>query len=368
MNHRAFALIPVLVVIAPLVIGFALLFRHYTGLARRNAYLTLFGSLIAGGAVIFSRVASPAHGLDDEDIFRAIAAGFSILFLVAFVLRLWGRWVGDKAAVEERKPGLPGVRAWFSPMNVFVGLMLVLGLSYGFAFPPLLLAVVISGMLAAYPVIRLEGPTPNVVPVADDFSAEREKILAMLEAGKLTPDESAELLQALRPNSASRARQVPLTGGQRLMLIGAALVGLGFFLPWLVINPGEEASRLMNQMQLSLVPIAGGGVELPSGANFPGMNLTTPTMSLSGGDIQRGLGWVTLALALAAALLPYFATALDTETARTIRVLCLGVGGFIVLYLCTQNLRFVGVGLILAAGGYVLEVAGVLRERRMAGA
>ena len=32
----------------------------------------------------------------------------------------------------------------------------------------------------------------------------------------------------------------------------AALVLVGFFLPWIVINPGQEANRMMRQMQSSL--------------------------------------------------------------------------------------------------------------------
>jgi hypothetical protein len=164
---------------------------------------------------------------------------------------------------------------------------------------------------------------------------------------------------------------VPLTGSQRLMLIGAALVALGFFLPWFVINPGQEASRLMGQMKFNMhIPggddfsmdgsTAGNGLQMSPG----GLQFHTGSVSYSGGDIQRGLGWATLALALAAALIPYVATTLDAATARTVRFLCLGLGALIVLYLLTQNLRFVGIGLIIAFAGYAVEIAGAIREHR----
>jgi len=216
-----------------------------------------------------------------------------------------------------------------------------------------------AGAVASEPA----GSAPfSVVPNREDLSPEREKIVAMLEAGKLTPEESADLLQALGDSSraASQTRQqVPLTSGQRLMLIGAALVMLGFFLPWIVVNPGKEATRMMGQFQVNM------------SMNMPGVgletikpNMTTPTVSYSGGDIQRGLGWAALALALAAAILPYVATTLDIATVRTVRMLSLGIGGIIVLYLLTQNVRFIGIGLVLAVGGYVVEAVGALRERR----
>lgn len=351
-------LIPLLLL---LISGF-FLFQKYSGLSRGKAFLVLLASIIPGALYLVRSVPRPNDGAAPV-IFAKIAC---IVFLTAFVLRLWGRWVGEKATAEEHQPGLPGVRAWFSTANVLVGLILVLTLWYGFDFPPLLIAVVIAAALAAYPLLRMESTAIAPAPVPDDLSAEREKILAMLEAGKLTPDESAELLQALRETSRTPARQVPLTSGQRLMLIGAALVGLGFFLPWLVINPGKEAGRMMNQMQSSVTSSFGGTVNFPGGMTFPGMELTTSSVSIGGGDIPRGLGWAALAFALTAALLPYIATTLDAATARTIRLLCLSVGGFIVIYVLTQNLRFTGIGLVMAVGGYVLEAAGALREHRVA--
>ena len=351
-------------------------FRSYTGLSRGKASLALFASVLGGVLYVIVPMLEPRgrldfpHGHANRIFLSFFATTAAIVFLTAFVLRLWGRWVGDKATNEEREPGLPGVRAWFSAANIVVGVLLVLTLSAGFDYPALLIAVVVCAALAAYPLLRMESPVSASVsppaPVADDLSAEREKILAMLEAGKLTPDESAELLQALRETSQPPARQVPLTGGQRLMLIGAALVGLGFFLPWLVIDPGKEASRMMNTMQSSMKSSFNGSVNFPGGMNFPGMEMKTSSISISGGDIPRGLGWAALLLALTAAFLPYVATTLDATTARTVRLLSLGLGSFILLYLLTQNVRFVSLGLILAAGGYAVEIAGVLRERRAA--
>jgi hypothetical protein len=291
-----------------------------------------------------------------EVIWSAVAAAIAVVLLTAFALRLWGRWVGDKATEEERKPGIAGVRAWFSASNVTMGVAIVAFTSYGFDISPFVLAVGIAAVLAAYPVLRMESAAP--APKADDTSVEREKIVSMLEAGKLTPDESAELLQALNESSRIPATQpIKLTSGQRLMLIGAALVALGFFLPWFVFNPGKIANdMMMNIVMKSPLEASGFSITTPE--------MKTPNVSISGGDIQKGLGWMTLLLAAAAALIPYFATRLDGATMRTVRYLCLGVGAFIVLYLLTQNARFVAIGLIIAITGYILEIVGVVRDSR----
>src|SRR5207237_882408 len=160
--------------------------------------------------------------------------------------------------------------------------------------PALLGVVVVAALLGAYPVVRMESPAAAPAPVAEDLSAEREKIVSMLEAGKLTPEESAELLQALGESSRRPPpRQVPLTGSQRLVLMGASLVVLGFFFPWFVVNPGEEAGRMMQQMQKQMnvpvnSPFGGGSVPFAEG------QLMMPSISLAGGEIPRGLGWATL--------------------------------------------------------------------------
>ena len=113
-----------------------------------------------------------------EPIYRVGFAAVSFYFLTAFGLRFWGRWIGDKSTPEERQPGLPGVRAWFCASNVVIGVCLVLFTSVGFGISPLLVVVLVAALLAAYPILRMEsGPLPvSKSPVADDLSAEREKL------------------------------------------------------------------------------------------------------------------------------------------------------------------------------------------------
>lgn len=367
-------------------------FMRYTGLGRDKSYVVLFASIVAGAIQSFHRAGELGPFLRTgskfvasnlENILRVVTAGLAIPLLVAFILRLWGRWIGGKATAEEHAPGVAGIHAWFGTSNVTVGLLLILCAWLGHDISPLLSTVIIGVLLAAYPALNMEFPSVGAVaghtglssvpkPPADDLSAEREKILSMLEAGKLTAEESAELLQALGESSRKRSPQVPLTGHQRFMLIGAALVALGFFLPWFVINPGKELDRAIQQTKLSvttsnqdsdLLQAIRLGAAIPTRTPPP---VATSDISISGGDIPRGLGWATLVLALAAAFIPYVATNLDTATARTIRLLCLGLGAFIVVYLLSQSVRFISIGLIVVLAGYTLAIAGALRERRTA--
>ena len=194
-----------------LLIG-SIFFRRYTSLPQPTAFFALLGSCIASGFVVFSRMPrrnSFFHQDPDAVVPAALAAGACIVFLTAFVLRLWGRWVGDKATPSELLPGKQGVRAWFSSGNVAVTIAIVVTAWFGYGVSPLLTAIVICGLLAAHPLLQAETttvPTPSMQPPVDTHSSEREKILAMLEAGKLTPDESAELLQALSDRQLETAR------------------------------------------------------------------------------------------------------------------------------------------------------------------
>lgn len=369
-----FAFLSLLLVI-PFLLLFISMYRKYTGLSTYQASLALFASAIACGVRIYYRDAAMRHfenyGNRDQIVLGNVSAGLLIVFAAAFIFRLWGRWIGGLATEAERQPGVEGVRAWFSASNVFVGLMVVLCAWLGEGVSPLLGGVGIAALLAAFPVLKMESTTAAApAPVSADLSAEREKIVSMLQAGKLTADESAELLQALSATAKTAPRTVPLTGGQRFLLIGGALVLLGFFLPWFRFNLGSMMKDGMGQVQSQMQSL-GTQFGMPEGGSFPNlgsaMNFKTNDMSVRGADIGHGLGWFTLLLAAAAALLPYVATTLDAATARTVRFLCLGLGAVIVFYLLTENIRNTSIGLILVVAGYAMQIAGALRVQRAPG-
>ena len=66
---------------------------------------------------------------------------------------------------------------------------------------------------------------------ANDNTAERSRILKMVEDGKINTEEGSELLEAMGRSSALRG-QDRFSRLDIAMLIGVALVILGFFLPW----------------------------------------------------------------------------------------------------------------------------------------
>jgi hypothetical protein len=168
-------------------------------------------------------------------------------------------------------------------------------------------------------------------------------------------EESAELLNALGASLAARVPvRAPLTTNGRLVLIGAALVTIGFFLPWFAFSPGVELSRMMGLFRAEGFPMPEMG-----GAGIPVKHL----VQISGGSVANGLGWAVLLLGLRAALLPQVAQTVDAATQRTVRSLALGAGTILVLYLATQSVRAVAFGLCVTIAGYALEWLGISREQ-----
>jgi hypothetical protein len=72
-------------------------------------------------------------------------------------------------------------------------------------------------------------------------AAERDRILKMVEEGKINIEEGTELLDAIGRSSALRGEE-KFSRVDMLMLMGAALVVLGFFLPWVYLQRGVYQS------------------------------------------------------------------------------------------------------------------------------
>ena len=149
----------------------------------------------------------------------------------------------------------------------------------------------------------------------------------------------------------------PPTRGAKLTLIGAAVVFVGFLLPWFKIEPVAEASKLLS----SVMPpgleqqLQGIGASLPQ---FP----SGPIVRISGPKVADGLGWIVLITAIAAALLPHFAQAVHRGTLNTMRLVALGVSSGIVLYLAAESPRHVAFGLVITVAGLILEWTGLVRD------
>jgi hypothetical protein len=144
---------------------------------------------------------------------------------------------------------------------------------------------------------------------------------------------------SMKPGASKGAVASP----QKLALIGALLLVLGFFVPWYHINLKAEVDRA--------VP------------GFPSHFLSdAPTITISAAHIQYGLGWLVLVLGLAAAALPYFTGNPQEQTRPRAVLACLGAGAAILFYLMAEDLRHVSSGIILAAVGYGFQLAGALQS------
>ena len=105
-------------------------------------------------------------------------------------------------------------------------------------------------------------------------------------------------------------------------------------------------------------------LQSPFGVQFaPRLNMDTGTTNIAGGDVGYGLGWIVLLLGLGVAVLPYIAANLDPGTLRKAGLVGLGIGTLILLYLLSDLIRYVNIGIFLVLAGDVLEFIGTLRER-----
>jgi hypothetical protein len=209
------------------------------------------------------------------------------------------------------------------------------------------------GLLLAYPLLNMgsQSTRPMTVSPAEDLSKEREKVLQLLEAGKISAVESAELLNALGHSAPLPSKPAAEINPQRkIVLLGAALLLFGFFLPWFTMNPGEEMNRLFSQFEQS--------------KNIAQqMQMSENTVRVSGGDIDHGLGWWILLLGIGSAVLPFFATTLESSMQKKIILAALGVGAILLIYTLSEAIEYVSFGILLVLAGYVLELVGTLKER-----
>ena len=370
--------------ILPLLFGFGIpvavvffgFFVRFTGLRRGHAVLVWFGSFIAGAAITAYRMAQMedvlrnARGRQEMEYMIMFASQFLLVPASALLgAKLYHKWIGGQFTPEEKAAGAEGVRACLKGGNLVVAALIPLfaWLGYGHSFPVILLVTV--GALLAYPLLNFSQSAPVAAPVAAgeapkqaDVSPERDRILKLVEEGKITAAESATLLAALGGAQHANAPGAAMTPARKLVCAGAALVLVGFFLPWFSFNAGDEVKHGVNQAagQLGqMFPDMHGS--LPTGGLS--FDFKTPSIHMNGGEMPHGLGWLALVLAVGVAVLPFVAATMARQTQRTLAFVALGAGAFAVIYLLTQDVRHAGIGMILALAGYVIEFAGTMRER-----
>jgi hypothetical protein len=355
----------------PLGLIFVLFLVFFFIFYRRKFLGTTWGPLLWLGAAIASILLSVVHFYDNHhdmnrhfytspllsDLSRAlsiVARGAIVFVLVPFAIRLFNKWTGPLLTEAEKVRGSEGFRAWLGVRNVSLAVLISLcaWLGYGYSFWAML--VVTAGLVLAYPIFttidRAAGlVTPPPPPV--DLTNERQRVLKLLEDGKITADECAELLNSLGEMAKPTASPIlpPATPVRKLLLIGGMLVLVGFFLPWISINPDEELSRA--QQQLSQI--------MPN--TIQTFQVSTRTMHFSGGETGN-LGWLVLFFGVGAAALPYFSANIRFGTRRSIMLVALSVGALILLYVLTSRFHNASIGLLVTTVGYVMEIISATKE------
>jgi len=370
MNNNYMICIEVLCVVVPtllIVWGLVMLLRRYLDVPRGKALLILLFSLVAGVGALLIRyqqreISTPMHrwsNSGDIEMLAAVFAGLLTALTVVFLVQLHSKWIAGRLTDEEKKPGQVGARAWLGAGNIVCVILISLLAWLAFDYSPL--GVALLGLLAlvAYPALKSASAHLEAPPPPESNASERQRVLNMLDGGRITAAEGAELLSALSLSEKPRVTKPMTTAQQKLVLIGALLLLVGFFLPWFTINPQTELERMAKNLP----------IDPEWTQHFPwGVNPVSPsanTIRFFGGDVEHGLGWLVLLLGVTAAVLPYFAGNLPEQTLQRAILGGLGVGAIVLLYVMTRNLRFVSIGILLAVVGYGLQLACALQSGRL---
>lgn len=353
------------VVLILILFGISTLYKRFLGVGRAASILAFLLCLgIAGG--IFALRFQEEERHDTPPWVRALFPVMAF-FTTALVLKLYAKWIAGRATEAEKSTGIAGIRAWLTPGSMICAIIVAACCAKGFGASFWSYFALIIMALLAYPLINtvagtLSTPVPSQSSVAhDELAADRERVLRMLDEKKVTADEAAELLNALGQSKspAPTTPNVTIAPHRRLMLVGLAILLIGFFLPWFSYSPSHELARIYSDMQESIEQNQSGNSSIH--INLPKME----SVHIAGGDVKYGLGWWVLLIGIAAAVLPYLASTLDGRTRQLSTLIGLCVGSVILVFLLTQNMRYVSVGLILGMVGYGIQFASALKERQM---
>ncbi len=353
-------LVPMFALAVPLV---ALLYRRYLEIRYGRALIVALAAagivLVPVGIMILrsGNGRAPLSTLGgDPDMFFP---GICLLALAGLPLLLWlyGRWLGDSTTEAERTPGAVSLRAWLRAGNLICVALVALGLwmvfDYSFA-TSLVLGLMV---LLAYPFFISVGaeaspPPPPAPPSGSDLSEERQQVLRMLESGKIGSEEAAELLRALgetvepdgtAPMGRRRSKR------EKLVLSGAIIVLIGFLLPWLTIDVGQEVERMQNAVA-NPVAQAFGRVS-PVSIEY--------RHSTNGAGVTHGRGWLILASAIGIAWLTLVARPGGASLPGWLPGATWAVGAALIFSLVASDFRFLSFGLLVVVAGFALLAAGI---------
>lgn len=153
-------------------------------------------------------------------------------------------------------------------------------------------------------------------------AAEREKILRMVEDGKISAEEGSELLDAMGRSSALRGQE-KFSRLDFVTLIGAALIILGFFLPWVYIH-----------MRSPVVY----------------------TWGYQAGYDWRAIGWTIFIIGILSAV-PIFVTPKDfLYKISMLQIFLILIGLVLVISVLVRVGSNLGAGLVICLAGFVVEL------------
>lgn len=163
------------------------------------------------------------------------AMGLAAVFVAGLAGKWWGKWIGGHLSDAERSPTARGGQAWLSTANLVcaAGAVLCVWVGWGTDAMEITLVIVVGG-LVAYPLMQTLQPAsapaapaipaaaPEVLPspvtatpstvtsraaathIAGDVSvldSQRDRVLRLLEEGKISAKECADLLAVLNQSS-----------------------------------------------------------------------------------------------------------------------------------------------------------------------
>ena len=312
-----------------------------------------------------------------DRVFVIACGGLAVMFVIPFLAKLYGKWFEGRATEAESMPGKEGLRTWLTGPHI-VWCLLIAGFvtlgSNGDINFFLVLAVAIL-LLIAYPIyqtltLRKPAAIEDAGTVPDTgLVEERDRVLRMLEDGKINAQESAELLHALSETEQPTAtRMTTLKLSQKIMLAGGILLLIGFFMPWVSIDLDKEVARMRKNIS---IPELG---QIPT--ERVGPRPTLPKLSdiqmkkirFSGGEINNGWGWWILLLGLSVIALPWMAPTLESNLSRRLTFILLVLGTFLILFVLSNHARYASVGILITLAAYGTLWFGVLKEYRKHGA
>jgi SHOCT-like domain len=233
----------IFVVAFGMMVGATIIYRKYTGLGTGSAFLLLLIAIFLGifsNYLVWPGVYYPIlRHIEFHSIvwpFRISSHGLIVFMsrimlaftIVPFVAKLYQKLIGAKLTEEERAVGAQGFRAWLRGGNLFccISIPFFAWLGFGYSFLSVLGFMVLA--ILAYPLVNtITKGNNSATEHYDELSEEREKVLNLLEQGKITSEKCAELLNALGRTTSQSSILPRMDRTRRIILRGALLVVVG---------------------------------------------------------------------------------------------------------------------------------------------